>query len=369
MGVTASGDKILWFFLACFLVSILLLGWLFWPFISIIILAAVVTGIFGPVYGFIIGKGRVRPALASLVTCGLIFCILFIPTVFFVSILSKEAFDLYSTAKKLAINNQVMALIQGSAILEKANSVLANFNFEITGEDLNKYISEIAKFIGLFLYDQARFIASNTLAFVVNFFLMLLVVYYLLIDSGRLISFISDLSPLPNDQDEMLIKKFKDMAGAILIGNGLGGLIQGVLGGFVFSFFGLSSPFLWGVIMGLLAFLPIIGIGVVFIPAAIYLFLKGRVATSVFFVIFYIILSGGIEYLFKPTLVGQRVKMHSLLVFFSIIGGLKLFGILGIIYGPLVITAFLTFTNIYHANYQVMVEPSEIKVAENETTD
>lgn len=358
MAAQVSSIKILWFFITCFLVSIFLLGWLLWPWISIIIMAAVVSGIFGPVYRFINGNGRVRPALASLITCFLIFCILFIPIVFFVGILSKEAFDLYLTAKNAAINQQIKALMEGSVILERANSLLASFNFEITGEELNKYISEIAKFVGLFLYNQARAIASNTLAFVVNFFLMLLVIYYLLIDGKKLIAFIIDLSPLPSDQDEMLIDKFKDMAGAILIGNGLGGLIQGTLGGFVFSVFGLNSPFLWGVIMGLLAFLPIIGIGVVFIPTAIYLFLKGRVAASIFFVVFYVVLSGGVEYLFKPKLVGHRVKMHTLLVFFSIIGGLKLFGILGIIYGPLVITAFLTFSDIYRTNYQTMIEPS-----------
>ena len=69
-------------------------------------------------------------------------------------------------------------------------------------------------------------------------------------------------------------QKFKDMAGAILLGNGLGGLIQGTLGGAVFAFFGFQSPFLWGVIMALLAFLPIVGIGIVFLPASIFLFLK-----------------------------------------------------------------------------------------------
>jgi predicted PurR-regulated permease PerM len=154
------------------------------------------------------------------------------------------------------------------------------------------------------------------------------------------------------------------MAGAILIGNGVGGLIQGLAGGVVFSIFGLPSPFLWGVIMGLLAFLPIIGIGMVFIPAAIYLFLKGRVAAGIFFIVFYIVLSGGVEYLFKPKLVGQRVKMHTLLVFLAIIGGLKLFGILGIIYGPLVITAFLTLTDIYRSSYQTMVNPLEMPIKE-----
>ena len=348
---------ILLFFLACFLISIFLLGWLLWPFLSIIILAAVVSGIFSPLYSRISHNGTVRPAIASFLTCCVIFCILFVPIVFFVSILSKEAYDLYLAAKDAMISPQIMALMEGSKVLEITNNVLANFNFQITVEELNTYISEIAKFVGLFLYDQARSIASNMMAFFIDFFLMLLVIYYLLVDGGRLISFIIDLSPLPNNQDQILLKKFKDMAGAILIGNGAGGLIQGLAGGIVFSIFGLPSPFLWGVIMGLLAFLPIIGIGIVFIPAAIYLFLKGRIASGIFFIVFYVVLSGGVEYFFKPKLVGQRVKMHTLLVFLAIIGGLKLFGILGIIYGPLVITAFLTLTEIYRTSYQTMVNP------------
>jgi predicted PurR-regulated permease PerM len=176
-------------------------------------------------------------------------------------------------------------------------------------------------------------------------------------DGDKLISFIVDLSPLPKEQDEKLIQKFKDMAGAILIGNGLGGLIQGLAGGIVFSIFGFKSSFLWGVIMGFLAFLPIIGVGVVFVPAAIYLFIKGRIASGIFFIVFYLILSVSVDNLLKPKLVGQRVKMHTLLVFFSIIGGLNIFGILGIIYGPLITTAFLTLTDIYYTSYQEMVDP------------
>lgn len=362
-----AGNMILLFFLACFLISMFLLGWLLWPFLSILVLAMVVTGIFSPVYSAIARSGTVRPSLASFLTCIIIFCILFIPIVFFVGILSREAYGLYLAARDALISQQLTNLLQGSRLLELANTGLANFNVEITGEELNQYVSEIARFVGLFLYNQARAIASNMLAFVINFFLMLLVIFYMLIDGPRLISFIMDLSPLPDNQDEILLDKFKEMAGAILIGNGLGGLIQGIIGGVVFSIFGLASPFLWGVIMGLLAFLPIIGIGLVFIPAAIFLFLKGRIAASIFFLVFYIILSWGVEYLFKPKLVGQRVKMHTLLVFLAIIGGLKLFGILGIIYGPLVITAFLTLTDIYRTNYQTLVDPTGHSVNQKTT--
>ena len=354
-----SHNIILWFFLALFLVSAFFLGRLFWPFMSVIVLAAVVTGIFKPLYNFL--NKKISSLFASLLTCALIFFILFIPTVFFVGILSKEAYGLYLMGKAGAISDQIKPLLESSKVLERANLFLSNLNIKITGEEVNKAISELGKFVGLFLFQQASSIASNVLKFFMYFFFMLLIIYYLLIDGGKLIAFIIDLSPLPREQDEKLIQKFKDMAGAILIGNGLCGLIQGVAGGVVFFFFNFNSPFLWGVIMSLLAFLPIIGIGVVFIPVSIYLFLKARIASGIFFIVFYIILSGGIEYLLKPKLVGQRVKMHTLLVFFSIIGGLKMFGILGIIYGPLVATAFLTLTDIYYTSYQQLVDPCKIE--------
>jgi len=332
-----------------------LLGWLLWPFFSVIVLAIVITGVFNPVYRVL--HRKLSATLSSLITCIIIFFVLFVPVSAFVGILANEAYDLYLTARDAVVNNPIQELLENSKIIEKINNILINFGIKITGEELNRGVTELGRTVGLFLYQQARSMTANIVNFVVNFFFMLLIVFYLLIDSQRLVSFIVGLSPLPDDQDEKLIQKFKDMAGAILIGNGLGGLIQGTLGGIVFAFFGFRSPFLWGVIMALLAFLPIVGVGAVFLPAALYLILQGRLAAGIFFIVFYVVLSGGIEYLFKPKLVGKRVQMHTLLVFLSIIGGLKLFGILGIIYGPLVVTAFLTLTDIYESSYQRIVEP------------
>jgi len=346
---------ILWFFLAVFTVSCVMLGWLLWPFLSVIVLAIVVTGIFNPVYRFL--NRKFNSVISSLITCILIFFVLFIPATFFVGVLANEAYELYQTARVAVQTLEIKKLIEQSKLIDKANQILDNFNIEITGDQITKTVSEIGRVVGLFTYQQLSSITANVLKLIVNFFFMLLIIFYLLIDSERLVSFIVKLSPLPDDQDQKLIRKFKDMSGAILIGNGLGGLIQGMLGGFVFWIFGLKSPFLWGVVMALLAFLPIVGIGAVFIPAAIFLFLKGRIAAGIFFLIFYIVLSSTIEYFLKPKLVGRRVQMHTLLVFLSIIGGLKLFGILGIIYGPLVVTAFLTLADIYETSYQKMVEP------------
>jgi predicted PurR-regulated permease PerM len=259
--------------------------------------------------------------------------------------------------KDAVLNNQIKDFINSSNLLDQLNLLLGYVGLEFTLEQLQSSISEIGKTVGFFLYEQASAIASNVMEFLIYFFFMLLITYYLFIDGKRLTSFIVGLSPLPQNQYEILIQKFKDIAWAVLIGNGLGGVIQGVLGGIVFSLFGFESAILWGVIMGLLAFLPIVGIGAVFLPAAVVLFFKGRIGAGIFFIVFYAILSGCIEYLFKPKLVGHRVKMHILLVLLSILGGLKLFGILGIIYGPLIVAAFLTLTDIYHVSYQKLVAP------------
>lgn len=354
-----SQNMILWFFLACFLISFSLLGWLLSPFFPIIVLGAVVAGAFHPFYRLLTAYEKLSPGLASFLTCLLVFLILLVPIVFFVGVLAQEAYELILLAKSPALSSFINTHFTNSALLDRINPLLANFDIAITGEELNKTISDIGRAVGLFLYDQARAIASNTLSFLASIFLMLLVIFFLLIDGPKLVQFLIDLSPLPEEQDNQIIGKFNDMAGAILVGNGLCGAIQGFAGGVIFWLFGLQSAFLWGVIMSLLAFLPIIGIGAVFIPTVIFLFLKGRIAASLFFLVFYLLLSGGVEYILKPKMVGKRVQMHTLVVFLSIIGGLKVFGILGIIYGPLIATAFLTLTNIYHTSYEKLIEHSQ----------
>ncbi len=354
-----SKDRILIFFLVLFILSIILVGLLLFPFLSIIVLAYVVTGVFSPVYRFLLIKDKINPPFASLLTCILIFFALFVPIIFFVGILANEAQDLYSMAKNAVISGQMNSLLENSQIFEKTKILLAKANIQLTAAELNKWVAESGQMVGLFLFEQARSITANMLKFLVSFFFMLLVIYYFLLDGEKITKFIVDISPLPQDQDERVIEKFKEMSGAILLGNGLGGIIQGIIGGITFAVFDFKSPFLWGVIMSLLAFLPILGIGAIFIPAAVWLFLKGQIGSGIFFLVFYAVLSFGIEYLFKPKLVGDRVKMHTLLVFLSIIGGLQLFGILGIIYGPLIIAFFLTLSEIYHANYQKLVEPVE----------
>ena len=351
-----SQNLIFWFFLALFIFSIYMIGWLLLPFLSIIVLAYVVAGIFNPVYRLITVKDSINPPFASFLTCFLIFFILFVPIIYFIGKLANEAQILLVMGKNALATGQIDSLLENSDVFNKIKLLLAKFDIQLAASDLNRLIAESGQKIGLFLFNKANAVLTNMLKFIASFFFMLLITFYLLLDGEKFFEFIVDLSPLPQEQDEKLIQ---DMSGAILIGNGLCGIIQGFIGGILFAFFGLPSPFLWGVIMSLLAFLPILGIGVIFIPVSIFFFLKGQMASGIFFVVFYIVLSGGIEYLLKPKIVGDRIKMHPLLVFLAIIGGLNLFGVLGIIYGPLIVTGFFTMADIYYSNYQKMVESSE----------
>jgi predicted PurR-regulated permease PerM len=101
-----------------------------------------------------------------------------------------------------------------------------------------------------------------------------------------------------------------------------------------------------------MAFLPIIGASVIFVPATIILLLQGYGGMAIAYLVYNMVYSSFIEYLAKPRLIGQGMHMNSLLVFIGIIGGIKLFGILGIIYGPLIITIFITLAEIYRLEYK-----------------
>ena len=212
--------------------------------------------------------------------------------------------------------------------------------------------ASIGKNIGLFLYNQISSIASNLVNFLIQFFLMALTMYYLFKDGVRLKRYFFELLPVPESQLEKLADKFHEMGRAIVVGNGLSGLVQGILGGLGFYFFGLGSPFLWGTVISFMAFLPIVGASAVFIPTAVILFLHGNSGLALGFLIYNLSYSSVIEYLIKPRLIGQGMQMNALLVFVGIIGGIKIFGILGIVYGPLIITVFLTLAEIYRLEYR-----------------
>lgn len=340
------------FFITVLLCSLALLLSLFWAYISAVVLALFIASVFYPFYLRVKRLFKDREISSSLFMTLFILLALILPMGWFASTLSKEALDFYNTTRNSVSLNKIQhALESDSPLAQKIRKVGDMVGLEYSPETIKTLSASIGKKVGLFLYDQGRSMASNLFSFLVHFFLMMMTIYYLFRDGFRLKDYITQLLPVPRQQLEKVVETFQEMGRAIFIGNGLSGIVQGVLGGFGFYIFGVNSPFLWGTVIAFMAFLPVIGASIVFLPAAAILFLQGKTSTGLGFLAYNICYSSIIEYLIKPKLIGQGMQMNSLLVFIGIIGGIKLFGILGIIYGPLIITIFLTLAEIYRQEY------------------
>ncbi len=340
-------------FLVVLIGVLILLLRLFWAYISAIILALLIASAFYPLYARVkkLLKGEERGA--SMLMTIFIFLVLVIPVGGFVGTLSNEAFDFYRRSRDAVSLLKIQQILEGDSIwAQRIRKVGDLTGIEVNPETLEELATALGKNVGLFLSKQLRSMASNLLNFLIHFFLMMLIVYYIFRDGERLKNYISELLPFPMEQQELVVSKFREMARAVIVGNGLNGIIQGIIGGFGFFFFGLGSPFLWGTLIGFMAFLPFIGASIVYVPAFIILILQGQTGTAIGFLVYNGAYSLIMEYLFKPRMIGKCMRMNSLLVFIGILGGIKLFGILGIIYGPLIMTIFITLAELYRLEYR-----------------
>ncbi len=335
------------------LVTLALLIWLFWTYVSAIILALLIASAFYPLYIRVkrLFKGEERSS--SLFMTLVVLLVLVIPLGWFVGTLSNEAFDFYVRTSHSVSLQKLQDSLQGDSVwAQRIRKGSKLFGIELNPQALQQLATSLGRNVGLYLSKQLRSFASNLLSFLIHFFLMMLIVYYIFRDGERLMDYISELVPLPLDQQELIVSKFREMGRAVIVGNALNGVIQGFLGGFGFLFFGLGSPFLWGTIIGFMAFLPFIGSSIVFIPATIILFVQGKTGLAFGYLIYNVSYASVMEYVVKPRLIGKEMQMNPLLVFIVILGGIKLFGIPGIIYGPLIMTVFLTLAEIYRLQYK-----------------
>ncbi len=348
-----QGSKLFFTFLLCFAALLLML---FWTYISAIVLALLITSVLYPMYFRIRRAFREKDGVASVFMIVFVFLVIIVPLSWFVATLSNEAFDFYKrTSNTVSMTHLRQAFEKDSVWTRRIRKAVEMAGGQFTPQTVEKVGASVGKNIGLFLYKQLSSVASNLLNFLVHFFLMMLVIFYLFRDGVRLKDYLIQLLPMPEEQLEKVAKKFHEMGRAIIVGNGLAGIVQGILGGLGFYLFGLHSPFLWGTVIAFMAFLPVIGASIVFIPAAAIFLIQGKIGAGILFLAYNICYSSVMEYLVKPRLIGQGMQMNSLLVFIGIVGGMKLFGILGIIYGPLIITIFLTLAEIYRIEYKERV--------------
>jgi predicted PurR-regulated permease PerM len=182
-------------------------------------------------------------------------------------------------------------------------------------------------------------IVKGSVRQVVELLLTFYLLFYFLRDRSRILQAATFLSPLSTLQMTRLYRHVGDTLHATMYGTLVVALVQGTLGGLIFWALGLPAPLLWGVVMGLLAVVPVLGAFLVWIPAALFLLLGGHPWQALILTVWGAVVIGGIDNVLYPILVGNRLRMHTLLVFMSIVGGIFVFGAAGLVLGPVVLTA------------------------------
>lgn len=340
-------------FMMVFALALLAFGYLFWGYLTDFILAFMFTALFRGPYERLRERLGDRPLAAAALVTTLIAILVAVPLGFILVSLSVEAASFYNSTISMLTVEEVELYFFGEgplAVFLKHGAEMANL--EWTPALVQDALTSISGTVAEIVYGLISSQLSNLFLLLMHFFIMLLIVFYMLIDGQRLKAYVFETSPLPDDEEELLAEKFAAVGRATLFGNGFGSAVQGVIGAISMAVAGLPSPVLWGVVMTIFAFLPLVGITVVTVPASIYLVLNGDYVTAAVFFLFNFVQALFVENVVKTKMIGQQMKMHSLLIFMSIIAGLGVFGVIGLLYGPLVVALVLTLAELYHKRYK-----------------
>lgn len=286
-----------------------------------------------------------RPILAAVIASVVVGLVIIGPIVAFAYTIGLDASSAFGSLATLLSSSSAQ-------FVDQVTERLAQIGIPISRRLVLGMVNDMSGALQSVAVEWGGAILQNALAILVHLFIVLVLFFYTLVDGHRLRTFLVDLSPLPDDEDELLIQTFQKVSRGVVVGNGLGSVIQGVLGGLAMWVAGLPSPILWGGVMAFFAFLPLVGIAVVVLPASAILYFQGQPGVALAFFLFCSAQGFIIENVVKTRLMGSAMRMHDVLVFLSILGGIASFGLIGLIYGPLIAMLFSTLSELYQRRYK-----------------
>ena len=312
------------------------------PFIPAIIWAVVLSIVFYPLYVIIAKYVKVK-SVASVLCLVVILVVLLGPVAYLSYILTQELIGLSEHFRNLP-SDPLHSLLQHPAVSNIVYKVLRAFH--MTEKDLAQTITESVSQAGKQSVGLIRSGLGNAVSTLADFFLMILSIFFFLADGPALLEQFSTLLPFSTRQRERLVKQTRDIVISTIYGGVTIAVIQGVMGGIAFSLLGISSPVVWGLTMCVSSFIPIVGTLIVWGPAVGYLVAQGLYWKAV---VLFVVGAGGIssvDTFLRPLLIRGKIKLPTLAIFFSILGGIKVFGFVGFIMGPLVLALFISVLQI-----------------------
>ena len=313
------------------------------PFLNVILWATVLVILFRPVHKRLAQRIR-NPSLAALISCVLVILIILVP----IALIT------------LAVVNELANAVQS---VQSAANYLLDPNSPRTGPiltflgryiDINQLRSE--EFLVERLRGVSGQLAGRTLGFIgglvgaiVQTFFTIFTMYYFFRDGDNIGRTVRDSLPLEREQADAIMSRTREVIDASVYGVITIAAIQGMLGGLAFWALGIRSAIIWGVVMTFLSMVPMLGAFLVWVPAAIYLALTGNYVKALILTAWGTLVIGMIDNFLRPKLVGSRTRLHELLIFFSVLGGLNVFGVLGVVLGPVVLAITLSLIDVYRA--------------------
>ncbi len=332
-----------WLLLFVTAISLYLCWRMIQPFMGVIAWATVLVIVFYPVHKRLLQRIR-RPSLAALVSCALVILIILVPVALITLAVVNE------------LSGALQSLQAGVNYVLDPNSRLTGpvLNFLNRFVDINELRSE--EFLLARLKGISGQIAGRTLgflgglaSFLVQMFFVIFTMYYFFKDGENIARTIRDSLPLDREQADSIMSRTREVIDASVYGVITIAIIQGTLGGLAFWVLGLPSAIIWGVVMTFLSMVPMLGAFLVWVPGAIYLALTGHWVKAVLLVLWGTLVIGMIDNFLRPKLVGDRTRLHALLIFFAVLGGLNVFGVLGVVLGPVVVAITLALVDVYRA--------------------
>ena len=340
------------FFSALFLAILLLAFYITRPFLPALITGAIMAYLSYPLYKKIIRRIKNKD-FASLIVVVFIVLLFTVPFVIVLGLVSKEAYRTYTTLSEQSLGTNFLKIICKDESWLSCKTIKSFVGF-LPESDLDYYLKITVEKITVFIINNvSKFLASIPLIFL-NFFVMMFVVYYLLKDGESIAKRIKDILPLKESHKEHVMERFHDVTYAVFYGNISIAILQGVLGGIGFLIVGVPSPALWGFVMVIFALIPYFGTAIIWLPAALNFIFIGYLQNDnsstirgIALIIYGIFVISSIDNILKPKMIGAKAKVHPILVLLGVLGGLAMFGFIGLILGPIMLALLMTFVDIY----------------------
>jgi predicted PurR-regulated permease PerM len=331
------------YFIVIILIILLALAFLIIrPYLIPVLTSIILAYIFYPLYAWLNKKTKNKNLSAAIVSI-LIILLILIPVSLVILQISKEAQVSYILIKQKVVTGNIFdSACKSDSLYCSTMRSLRSFMRRPTTQ---YYVDNGLKKVTVFIAESAFNFLVSLPKRILDIFITFFMIFFLLKDGKHIVKRIEHFSPIKKKNKEKVFNQLQEVTRAIIYGIFVISLLEGVLGAITFKLFGVSSPILWGIVMFLLAFLPMVGAGLIWIPAALFNLYNNEIWSGIGIVIGGIIISA-IDIFLKPKVIGDKAQIHPVLVLLGVLGGLSLFSFTGVIIGPLILVLSITFIQI-----------------------